>query len=124
MTVLRTARLGVSKHYEVAWKLENLGTGRLDIEESWLPHGAFRAARRGYAPPVELSVGSPIVLTHEVALAAEAGARVENTFVILRVRYQEIAWRIFVRMQIAVDPDWSIRPIVETVTASPVAPEA
>jgi len=59
-----------------------------------------------------------------VEVVVAPGGLVENAFLILRALYTEDTWRIFVRMNIEVAPDGTVRPIVEAVTASPVQEEA
>jgi hypothetical protein len=108
--------------YEVTWRLENARDDELQIEESWLPHGQFRADRRVYSLPIPLNARDQLLLTREVLYhPATPGEPVENTFLILQVRSGPSLWRIFARMRVEPRPDGKVEPIVELVTVNPVA---
>ena len=120
VTLDRSRRIGASSLCEVVWRVQNLGRERIAIEESWLPHGQFRASRQVFEPALVLATQAALVHTREVELVAAPGQTVENTFLILRVLHQERAWRLFVRMRVEVDSAGGVQPIVETVTAGPI----
>lgn len=105
---------------QVAWRIESLDATQVSIEESWLPHGQFRAERRAYVPPLALPAWGSSVIEREVSFAATAGI-VENAFLILRVHYREAEWRIFVRIRAEVTQSGGIDPIVESITVDPVS---
>jgi hypothetical protein len=117
--LLRTSHL-----CDVVWQLENQGSEQVEIEESWLPHGQFRAAREAFVPPLILPVGDAVLHHREVEVVVVPGGLVENAFLILRALYTGDAWRIFVRMNIEAAPDGSVRPIVEAITAGPIQADA
>jgi hypothetical protein len=109
-----------SELLEVGWRLQNLGDGPLELEESWLPHGQFRAERQRFQPPLVLLSGQAVMHVRDVDIAAADGPVVENAFLILRVRWQDGPWRVFARMRAHITPEGAVTPIVELVTASPV----
>ena len=106
----------------VAWRIENMDSSQVRIEETWLPHGQFRAERQLYVPPLALPGLSSLILEREVNFAAVTAGAIENAFLILRVHYREAEWRIFVRVRAEVALSDEINPIVESITASPVSP--
>ena len=115
--------LARTQRCEVVWRLENQGSHPIELTESWLPHGQFRALREPFVPPLILPVGGAVLHSRQVNVALPAGGCVENAFLILRALYRREAWRIFVRMNIEAASDLSVRPIVEVITASPISPE-
>ena len=120
VTLARSSRIGASRLYEVAWRVQNVGRERVVIKESWLPHGQFRAGRQVFEPALLLPSQEVLLHAREVELVAAPGEAVENAFLILRLFHQERAWRVFVRMRVEVDSAGSVQPIVEAVTASPI----
>ena len=124
VSILSSQLVRTTHRCDVVWQLENQGPDQIELEESWLPHGQFRASREAFVPPLILSAGDAVLHHRTVELVVAPGGLVENAFLILRALYTEDTWRIFVRMNIEVAPDGTVRPIVEAVTASPVQEEA
>ena len=117
LSVAEARRLSQAGSWAVAWLVENRGLEEIAIEESWLPHGQFRAGRLTLTPPLVLRSGESVLHIREVAVLAAAGEQVENAFLILRVRHGGNSWRIFIRTSVESGEDDGLRPIVENITA-------
>lgn len=108
----------------IVWQLENQGAQPIELDESWLPHGQFRAAREAFIPPLVLPAGCAVLHSRQVEVVVVPGGLVENAFLILRAHYAGEMWRIFTRMKIEAALDGNVQPIVEAITASPIAADA
>jgi hypothetical protein len=120
ISIVSSLQLAATPRYDVTWRIENEGSEEIEIEESWLPHGQFRASRETFDPPLILPARNSALHRRSVDVVVEPGRVVENAFLILRARYAGDAWRVFVRMKIEAAPDSGMRPIVEAVTTSPI----
>jgi hypothetical protein len=94
----------------------NLGVGPLVVNGAWLPHGRFRAERQELAPPLSLGHAETTRLEFVVACQEAPGTVVENTFVILSVRWRNRPWRVFVRVTVTFGEGGRPRPKTELVT--------
>ncbi len=93
--------------WDVAFEVRNTGNAPVELLERWLPHGQFRA---GTAPLLHIPSLPPdgaALLDVAVEFAEAPGGRVENGFVILRVRWRKEEWRVLARMSVTADSDGS-----------------
>jgi hypothetical protein len=111
-------------HCNVVWRLENQGAQPVELAESWLPHGQFRAPREAFVPLLILPSRDSVLHSRQVEVVVAPGGLVQNAFLIFRVFYRGDPWRIFARMNVESTLDGSVQPIMEAVTASPISAEA
>ena len=106
---------GDAVRWTASWLLLNSGTSPLDLEAAWIPHGKFRG--EGRLPlSGQITSGAAHELDFAVTADESPGTIVENAFLILRVRIQDAAWRVFIRMRIEFDASAVPVPVVETIT--------
>jgi hypothetical protein len=106
----------------VRWRVLNDGAAPIALLTAWIPHGRFRGDGRlpisGVLEPRASRVLELFVRAHE-----EAGARVDNAYLILQVSTEGQAWRIFTRMRVEFDTQAVPQAIVEAITTAPAAAE-
>ena len=116
-----------SGRWRVRWRLENPNAEALRVEQLWAPHSQFWADNRVLDPPIALAAGSACTLELTVACDERPSTVIENTFLILRLRYADRPWRCFARHRVEVDRAGRPLPICEVITVHPVGmsrPEA
>jgi hypothetical protein len=106
--------------WHVAWQVENRGDRPLELLAAWLPHGRFRAAERALEPPPLLQPGESTRLALVAACSEPPGTVVENTFVIMRVRWGSEPWRILVRLLLTADEHGAPTTAVVLITTHPI----
>jgi hypothetical protein len=108
-------RKGEALRWAATWVVHNAATQPLDLEAAWIPHGRFRGDGR---LPLSGQVGPGDAHELEFLVTADEapGTVVDNAFLILRVRVQRAAWRVFIRMRIEFDAMSVPTPVVEAVT--------
>ncbi len=106
---------GDGARWQATCVLRNAGAAPLTLEAAWIPHGRFRGDGR---LPLSGQIGPGATREVEFSVTAEgaAGTVVENAFLILRVRLERAARRVFVRMRIEFDSAAVPEPVVETIT--------
>ncbi len=112
------ARLAGS--WRVAFDVCNAGEGPVELIECWLPHGQFRAESVTLTERSPVQPGETVRLGIDVAFDEAPGGRVENGFVILRVRWQGRMWRVLTRMSVTADSDGAPRASSDLTTAHPI----
>ncbi|MBV9579961.1 MAG: hypothetical protein JO057_15330 [Chloroflexi bacterium] len=105
-------RPGDRGRWRVTFRLSNVSESSLELCDAWVPHGRFRGD--GHIPlQATLPAMDESCLAVEVTSQEEAGAVVENAFLILRTS----TCRVFARLRVDFDAAARARPIVEAVTA-------
>ena len=106
---------GDAVRWAVTWVLVNTTALPLDLEAAWIPHGRFRGDGR---LPLSDEIGPGATHELDFLVTADEAPRtiVENAFLILRVRVQNAAWRVFIRMRIEFDASAVPIPVVEAIT--------
>ena len=107
-------------HWNVTWKIQNLGQKQLEILACRLPHGRFLGQERKLSPGIKLAPGRSARLEFQVECCEKPGAVVENAFLVLRVRWLGEAWRIFARLRVTIDSEGAPEVVTELVTAQPI----
>jgi hypothetical protein len=107
------------RRWRATWLVHNAGPDALEVEAAWIPHGRFRGD--GRLPLAgQVAHDTSRELQFSVTASETPGTVVENAFLIVRVRVQRNAWRIFVRMRIEFDADAVPVPVVEAVTTQSI----
>jgi hypothetical protein len=106
--------------WHVAWRVENRGDRPLALLAAWLPHGRLRTPERALEPPPLLQPGESTRLELLAAWDEAPGTVVENTFVIMRVRWGDEPWRILVRLLVTADASGAPANTVEVITMHPI----
>lgn len=103
------------------WEVRNLDhQGGLTVEAAWLPHGRFRGDRQDLPGGVEVPAGGVAKLELPVRCAEPPRTVVENGFVILRVRWRDVAWRVLTRLRVTFDAHGTPLPEPEVTTVQRV----
>lgn len=98
--------------WRMTWRVQNLGDTSVEIAETWLPHGRFRAERQAWEAPQALRPTDGIEMSFKVSCQEDPGTIVENAFVILTVRWQGEPWRVLARLTVA----WTAAGVPEART--------
>ena len=106
--------------WDVAFDVRNAGGAPVELLERWLPHGQFRAEPAPLIGAALLPPGDVVRLDVTVAFDEAPGGRVENGFVILRVRWRGEEWRVLTRMSVTADSDGAPQASTDLTTAHPV----
>ncbi len=106
--------------WDVAFEVRNAGDASVELIERWLPHGQFRAEPAPLTVEAPLPPGGVVRLDVTVEFDEAPGSRVENGFVILRVRWRGEEWRILTRMSVTADSDGAPQASTDLTTAHPV----
>jgi hypothetical protein len=106
----------------VRWRVLNDGSAPIALHTAWIPHGRFRGDGRLPLSGV-LEPRAATILELFVRAQEQAGARVDNAYLILQVSTDGQAWRIFTRMRVEFDTQAVPQPIVEAITTAPAAAE-
>ena len=104
----------------MGWRIQNVGTPRLEVTETWLPHGRFRAERQSMEPALRVEPGQSVELTFDVACREDPGTVVENAFLILIAHWEGEPWRILTRLTINWSETGVPQPRTELITAQRV----
>ena len=115
-----SAGAGLPNAWWITWLLVNRGPDPLELLEAWLPHDQFCAGRSAFDPPTLLPPGEGAVFDDEVYCPGAPGETVENAFLILRTRSSGQDRRVFARLRIEHTADGRIRPVLESLTTTPV----
>lgn len=102
--------------WDVTWTLANAGASPLVIEEAWAPHGRFRSPAASLDPPAAISPQRTARLTLRVEAQEGPRTEVPNTFLILRVRWRDESWRVFIRMLAVFRTEWDLELRPQLVT--------
>ena len=103
------------RRWVATWVLHNAGNQPLELEAAWIPHGRFRG--EGRLPlSAQISAGASQELAFVVTADEVPGTVVDNAFLIVRLRIQQAAWRIFIRMRIEFGASAVPLPVVEAIT--------
>jgi hypothetical protein len=113
------AGAGFPDGWRISWSLTNLGAEPLEVLESWLPHDQFRASRGSFEPPLVLPSGGSSVILSTVQ-SPRTSETIENAFLILRTRSNGQDRRLFARLRIEHEGNGRIRPVLESLTTTPV----
>jgi hypothetical protein len=106
--------------WRVTWQIENRSAQPLALLAAWLPHGRLRAPERPLEPPPVLQPGESTRLELVGAWDEMPGTVVENTFVIMRVRWGDEPWRILVRLLVTADAAGAPVNTIELITVHPI----
>ena len=104
----------------MAFEVRNAGDAPVELIERWLPHGQFRAGPAPLTGAATLPPGGAARLDVTVGFDEAPGSRVENGFVILRVRWRGEEWRVLTRMSVTADSDGAPQASSDLTTAHPV----
>jgi len=104
----------------VAWRIQNLGQGSIEVLSTWLPHDAFSSNQRTTNPPLRLLPRESTLLELHVACHEPPGSVVDNAFMILRVLWRAHPWRVFVRHRVVVDDTGAPQHVCQAVSVQPV----
>jgi len=106
--------------WRVAWRIENRDDQPVELIETWVPHGRFRAegVRDTTVRRLEGRGASSLELT--VRFSESPGTVVENAFLILQLQWRGHSWRLFARHRVEADPGGAPRPICEVITTQPI----
>lgn len=102
-----------------SWLVRNAGDDVVILVETWLPHGRFHWGPRLLDPAIRLRPGMELQIEQPVRCLESVGTVVENTFLILRVTWRALPWRVLARHRVA----WEAvgpRPVCELITVQPV----
>jgi hypothetical protein len=102
------------------WSLSNRSNESIEILEFWFPHDQFHRERERLQAPRRIRNGESLELAADVTFGAKPGEVVENAFLILRMRFRDRDWRVFVRLRIDADGDGQPNIQVERVSAQRV----
>ena len=119
ITDVASAGSGLPDLWRITWFIENLAPEPIELLEAWLPHDQFRAARESLDPPRLLPPGGSAVLQSNVESPHTPGT-IENAFLILRARSTDQGRRVFARLRVEHDGAGRIRPVLESLTTTPV----
>jgi hypothetical protein len=103
----------------VTWKIANTGREAFTVVEAWHPHGRFHSSRLRRSLRVPARGHASLEVPARVG--ATAGERVDNCFLILRLRYRRDRWRALARVTLVVADDGTPRLRIEAVDVHPAA---
>jgi len=106
--------------WRIGWRVENCAWQSLRIESVRFPHGQFRSNEQRFSPPISLGHGEYVEFEAIVACDAAPGAIVENAFSIFSAIWRDQAWRIFVRLRVAVNNEGEPEALIELITTQRV----
>jgi|SRR5579864_5386006 len=107
----------VPGRWRVGWRVTNLLTEPLWLQDAWVPHGRFRGSGH-VALDASIAPGDDFDLSLSVRASEDPRTVVENAFLIVQARTSSHGWRVFARMTVAF-ADLPV-PRVEAVTAQPL----
>jgi hypothetical protein len=110
----------VSKLWQVGWEIENCSKDVLRISSARLPHGQFKSAEQRFMPVIELASGERKLFQSAVKCNEPAGLVTENAFVIFHCDWRAEAWRIFVRIRVAVNRRGEPQTATELITTQKI----
>jgi hypothetical protein len=121
-TVGKAAPLGQGQ-WQQRWELVNDADLPLEVTSAWLPHARFRSDQMNYEPPLVVEAGGMLALDLAVSADSEGGPVVENGFILLRTRWREEPWRIFVRVRVTLDEDGRPTPSTQAIQTQRITSE-
>ena len=104
----------------VAWRLQNLGQEPVEVLSTWLPHDKFLSGQQILHPPLRLLPQESTRLELQVACHEPPGSVVDNAFIILRLRWRQQPWRVFVRHRVVLDDTGAPQHVCQAVSVQPV----
>ena len=120
---LRQVSLGfdaASKLWQLGWEIENCGGAVLRISSARLPHGQFKSAEQRFMPVIEVASRERKQFQCAVKCNEPAGLVTENAFVIFHCDWRAEAWRIFVRVRVAVNDRGEPEAATELITTQKI----
>ena len=101
--------------WSVPFTIANRGGTPVELTVAWLPHGRFRCAERQLSD-LPLPAKGQTELSFEVQFDEQPGTEVVNAFVILQVRWREVAWRVMTRLTVTARADGAPEAATQLVT--------
>jgi hypothetical protein len=111
------------RRWKLRWELVNDADQALEITSAWLPHARFRSDQVDYVPPLVVVAGGKLALELAGSVDDEEGPVVENGFILLRTRWREEPWRIFVRVRVTLDDNGRPTPSTQAIQTQLIASE-
>src|SRR4051794_144720 len=102
--------------WQASWRLTNWGSASLELLESWLPHGRFRAEAETLSPPLVLAPSESRSYSRLVRCDELPGTELENAFLIHRGVLAGQLWRILTQLRIEVSENGVPEPLPEHTT--------
>jgi hypothetical protein len=113
-------RAGVLERWSMDWCVENKGAFPLQIRALRLPHGQFKSDEHRFEPAMNLAPGESDRFQVSVRCSEPQGLVTENAFVIFSAIWSGQAWRIFVRLRVAVSAEGKPETTTESITTQKV----
>lgn len=107
---------GVVGYWHIGWRVENIGAQPVRLASVRLPHGQFKADERKFEPAIELGPRQQTQFQVNVRCREPEGPVTENAFVIFYVLWLGEQWRVFVRLQVAINANGEPETRVELIT--------
>jgi hypothetical protein len=102
------------------WRIQNLTEQPISFLTARCPHGQFRSEERFFDPPLQAVAGKTATIEMSVRCDEEAGAVIENGFLILLVEWLDKKWRIFVRLRVIINQQGEPETATELITTQRV----
>jgi hypothetical protein len=98
------------------WQILNLTGELLRLIAARFPHGKFKSGEHRFQPWIEIERRGDAKIELPVWCNEAPGSEVENAFLLLEVEWQEVRWRIFVRLRVRVDSSGEPATQTELIT--------
>jgi hypothetical protein len=100
--------------------MQNQGQEPIEVLSTWLPHDKFLSGQQTLNPPLRLLPQESTLLELQVACDELPGSVVDNAFIILRLRWREQPWRVFVRHRVVLDDTGAPQHVCRAVSVQSV----
>jgi hypothetical protein len=106
--------------WSFGWLIKNVTGQPIKFLAARLPHGQFRGPEKKLNPSLDVGPGASVRIGTSVLCDEPPGAVVENAFLILLCEWQDMRWRIFVRLRVTINQQGEPEPVSNFITTQQV----